>query len=156
MLQSAIRVVWFVSFEKLYPITQNLRRSLFANLEPLSMAGLAPFAFLLLAPFLDQLIVCQGLDSLGVRDAVHEVQKARSIPALGPLFETVADGPCSPAYLDMAGRLFSIEYINRTLFILSVFQVAVKFRGDGVAWLWICNTRAEFRRGCLVERCVLG
>jgi hypothetical protein len=43
------------------------------DLKTLSITGLTPFTFPLPVPFLDQLIVCQGLDSLGVRDVVHDL-----------------------------------------------------------------------------------
>ena len=76
IFQPPLRIIWRSSFHKIRPITQHLRRSFFANLEPLPMTLPTPWglAHPLPAPFLNQLVVCEGLDSLGVRDIVHAGQ----------------------------------------------------------------------------------
>ena len=123
--QEPLRIIWLSYFHKFCPITQHLLRSFLADLEPLLMTlptarSLAPP---LSAPFLNQLVVREGLGALGVRDMVHAEQQVRRVSALGPRVETARDGACGPADFDVARRRSPVEYVKRASLKVSVYQV---------------------------------
>ena len=80
-----------------------------------------------------------------MRDAVHAEQKVWGVSALRPILETVEDGSCGPADVDVAWRRGPVEDIKRALFEVSVFKGIKYFPGDGVAGAGVFHMGTELR-----------
>src|SRR5271170_2472672 len=147
VFQRPLPIIWLSFSHKICPITQHLRRSFFANLEPLPMTLPTPWglAHPLPAPFLNQLVVREGLDSLGVRDTAHAEQSVRVVSTFRPIFETARDGACGPADFDVARRRGPVEDIKRAGLEVTAFKGIEDFPGDGVAVKGVCYVGTELR-----------
>jgi hypothetical protein len=116
-------------------------------------------ALSLSTPILNQLVVRESLDSMGVWDLVYAEKDVWPVSAfLCPSFETTPDKIRGPANFDVARRRVPMIDVKRAGLEVSLFaslKALKEFAGNGVTKTRFFYVGLEFRQWWLRKRCRL-